>query len=72
MATPLISEPEELLDRPPTRHLSHSRINRYLTCREQYRLYYVEQLRPKIDSASLVFGTVIHVEIGRASCRERV
>jgi len=59
----LIEESEELLDREPTPHLSHSRINRYLTCPEQYRLYYVEHLRPRIDSAGLVFGTVIHVAI---------
>ncbi len=47
----------------PPPYLSHSRINRYLTCPEQYRLYYIERLRPRIDSASLVFGTVIHVAI---------
>lgn len=41
-------------------HLSHSRINRYLLCPEQYRLYYVENLRPKYPSASLVFGQVFH------------
>jgi CRISPR/Cas system-associated exonuclease Cas4 (RecB family) len=41
-------------------HLSHSRINRYLLCPEQYRLYYVENLRPRRYSASLVFGQVVH------------
>jgi RecB family exonuclease len=41
-------------------HLSRSRINRYLLCPEQYRLYYMEKLRPRIDSASLVFGQVVH------------
>src|SRR6267378_4218852 len=41
-------------------HLSHSRISRYLLCPEQYRLYYVEKLRPRVYSASLVFGQVVH------------
>jgi putative RecB family exonuclease len=63
MATPSIEEPEAVLDRTPIPHLSHSRINRYLTCPEQYRLYYIERLRPRVDSASLVFGTVVHVAI---------
>src|SRR5438128_9040692 len=62
MAAP-IEEPEQQLDQEPAPHLSHSRINRYLTCPEQYRLYYVEKLRPKIESASLVFGVVIHAVI---------
>lgn len=46
---------------PP--HLSYSRINKYLTCPEQYRLYYIEGLRPKRGSASLVFGTVMHAAL---------
>src|SRR5438552_1537838 len=62
MAAP-IEEPEQRLDHEPAPHLSHSRINRYLTCPEQYRLYYVEKLRPRIESASLVFGVVIHAAI---------
>lgn len=41
-------------------HLSFSRIDRYLECPEQYRLYYLEGLRPKEPSASLVFGQTIH------------
>lgn len=44
----------------PEPHLSHSRITKYLTCPEQYRLYYVEGLRTRHPSASLVFGSVIH------------
>src|SRR3989441_6726434 len=63
MAPPSIKETEDLLDQRPTAHLSHSRINRYLTCPEQYRLYYVEKLRPRIDSAGLVFGALVHVAI---------
>ena len=43
-----------------TPHLSYSRINRYLHCPEQYRLYYVENLRPRSPSASLVFGQILH------------
>jgi len=35
-------------------------VNRYLTCPEQYRLYYLEQLRPKVPSAALVFGQLVH------------
>src|SRR5437899_7083709 len=63
MDVPPIKETEELLDQAPAPHLSRSRINRYLTCPEQYRLYYVEKLRPRIESASLVFGVVIHAAI---------
>src|SRR5437899_12623355 len=62
MAAP-IEEPEQRLDQEPAPHLLHSRINRYLTCPEQYRLYYVEKLRPRIESAGLVFGVVIHAAI---------
>lgn len=43
-----------------TPHLSYSRIHRYLHCPEQYRLYYLENLRPRFPSASLVFGQVVH------------
>lgn len=41
-------------------NLSFSRIDRYLDCPEQYRLYYLEGLRPKEPSASLLFGQTIH------------
>src|SRR3984893_9369559 len=41
-------------------HLSHSRIDRYLRCPEQYRLYYIENLRPKFPSAILLFGQLQH------------
>src|SRR3989449_7977455 len=58
-----IEDPEQRLDQEPAPHLSHSRINRYLTCPEQYRLYYVEKLRPRVESAGLVFGVVIHAAI---------
>ena len=62
-ATSLTKEPDDVLEQERTPHLSYSRINRYLTCPEQYRLYYVENLRPKIESASLVFGGLIHVAL---------
>lgn len=47
-------------DAKPKDHLSYSRVNRYLVCPEQYRLYYVEGLRPRVPSASLEFGQAIH------------
>lgn len=44
----------------PTPHLSHSRVQKYLHCPEQYRLHYVENLRPRIPDADLVFGQLVH------------
>ncbi len=52
-----IDDPETSTTIP---HLSFSRINRYLHCPEQYRLYYIENLRPRVPSASLVFGKILH------------
>jgi RecB family exonuclease len=43
-----------------TDHLSFSRLDRYLHCPEQYRLYYIENLRPKLSSANLAFGQIQH------------
>jgi RecB family exonuclease len=57
--TDSFSDPEEFQSiRTP--HLSHSRINRYLHCPEQYRLYYIEELRPRAPAVNLVFGKTIH------------
>lgn len=56
----LLVEKEEAVRPNGPPHLSHSRITRYLLCPEQYRLYYVEGLRPKLYSASLVFGQAVH------------
>ena len=56
----LLAEKEERGRPNGVPHLSHSRISRYLLCPEQYRLYYVENLRPRRYSASLVFGQVVH------------
>ncbi len=40
---------------------SVSRLQRYLTCPESYRLHYLERLRPKLQSANFVFGSALHV-----------
>lgn len=52
--------------RDPRKYLSHSRVSKYLTCPEQYRLYYVENLRPKVPSASLEFGQAVHSALASA------
>jgi len=62
-STSLINESEAALDQNHAPNLSYSRINRYLTCPEQYRLYYLEKLRLKVESASLVFGARIHLAL---------
>jgi CRISPR/Cas system-associated exonuclease Cas4 (RecB family) len=58
MIASLLRDRDEPMGNAP--HLSHSRINRYLTCPEQYRLYYIEHLRPKVPPAALVFGSIMH------------
>lgn len=60
MIETLLKEREDAVARPHTPFLSYTRINRYLHCPEQYRLYYVENLRPRAPSASLVFGQILH------------
>src|SRR5437899_7802044 len=60
MIATLITDKEEAVRPNGPPHLSHSRISRYLLCPEQYRLYYIENLRPRRYSASLVFGQVVH------------
>src|SRR5262249_23024932 len=60
MIEALLKEKDDLALPSKTPHLSHSRINRYLLCPEQYRFYYIENLRLKFPSASLVFGQVVH------------
>jgi len=54
------NEAEETLVSDRVLHLSHSRIAKYLLCPEQYRLYYLANLRPRFTSASLVFGQTLH------------
>jgi CRISPR/Cas system-associated exonuclease Cas4 (RecB family) len=64
MTENLIREREEQLDAEATPHLfSYTRMQRYLTCPEQYRLYYVEKLRARLESASLVFGALVHLAL---------
>jgi len=65
MTGTLVREREEQLDAEATPHLSYSRIERYLRCPEQYRLYYVEKLRAKVESASLVFGAMVHLALAQ-------
>jgi hypothetical protein len=55
----VLRDPEEPAIRSAP-YLSHSRISKYLLCPEQYRLYYLENLRPKLTAAALVFGKVLH------------
>ena len=43
-----LEEKDDRIVKEHTPYLSFSRINRYLTCPESYRLYYVEQLRLKV------------------------
>lgn len=57
------NEREEELVSEKRPHLSYSRVARYLLCPEQYRLYYVEGLRPKVASANLVFGQAVHMAL---------
>jgi hypothetical protein len=68
MSPAFIEEREELANTAP--HLSYSRINRYLHSPEQYRLYYIENLRPKFPSASLVFGQIMHQALAHLFRRE--
>jgi RecB family exonuclease len=65
MIEALLTEREERVAASATPYLSYSRINRYLHCPEQYRLYYIEKLRPRFPAATLVFGQVIHAAIAQ-------
>jgi PD-(D/E)XK nuclease superfamily len=61
-------------DHPPPDllpHLSHSRLQKYITCPEQYRLYYLERLRPKQEAAARVFGAVMHLALAEYFRTER-
>ena len=58
MTDPVQTQDEEGTVRGPS--LSHSKVSRYLHCPEQYRLYCVERLRPRIPAASLIFGQILH------------
>lgn len=60
MITELLADPDDRLLADHIKHLSFSRINRYLTCPQQYWFYYLAGLRLKCPSASLYFGQIIH------------
>ena len=58
---------EEKDDRTVKREIpfiSFSQINRYLTCPESFRLYYIERFRLRVPKANLVFGSLIHLTLG--------
>ena len=59
MLASLLRDRDEPMGNGATPYLSHSRVNRYLHCPEQYRLYYIENLRPKVPPAALVFGQIV-------------
>jgi hypothetical protein len=68
MTLALVAERNERQAGTHAPYLSHSRINRYLHCPEQYRLYYVEHLRRRVPTANLVFGQIVHQSL--AACFE--
>lgn len=70
MIASFLRDPDEPLAAEKTPHLSHSRINRHLTCPEQYRLYYLERLRPKVPPATLVFGQIMHQSLAALLVRK--
>lgn len=65
MTETLIRDKQKTFDAEASKapHLSYSRIQKYLTCPEQYRLYYIEGLRSKVESASLTFGSIVHLAL---------
>lgn len=63
MSDSTLSQTAEETKETSSFHLSHSRIAKYLTCPEQYRLHYLVGLRPRIPSANLAFGSVLHEAI---------
>jgi CRISPR/Cas system-associated exonuclease Cas4 (RecB family) len=69
MIETLLKDREETLPRAALPHFSHSRVSRYLLCPEQYRLYYVEQLRPRYPPATLVFGQLVHQALAELFAR---
>lgn len=63
MTTNWLAEKDERVIRDRRQYLSFSQINRYFTCPESYRLYYIEGLRLKIPKANMVFGQLIHLTL---------
>lgn len=60
MSAPAVRVDDDDHLRRTTPYLSFSRLNRYLKCPRDYELYYVEGLRPRLPSANLVFGQMVH------------
>lgn len=60
MLKTILRDRDEPVARGAPPHLSYSRVSRYLTCPEQYRLYYIENLRPRVPPSSLAFGQIVH------------
>jgi PD-(D/E)XK nuclease superfamily len=58
-----LEEKDDRVVKEHTPYLSFSRINRYLTCPESYRLYYIEGLRLKVQKANRVFGQLMHLAL---------
>lgn len=58
-----LEEKDDRIITDHTPYLSFSRINRYLTCPESYRLYYIERLRRIVPKATLVFGSLVHLAL---------
>jgi RecB family exonuclease len=58
-----LEEKDDRIVKGHTPFLSFSRINRYFTCPESYRLYYIEGLRLKVQKANRVFGQLIHLAL---------
>jgi putative RecB family exonuclease len=58
-----LEEKDDRIVKEHTPYLSFSRINRYLTCPESYRLHYIEGLRLRIPKATLVFGSLVHLTL---------
>jgi hypothetical protein len=43
--------------------LSHSSVNRYLSCGKEYEFHYIKGYRAKVQSSALLFGTAIDVSL---------
>ncbi len=63
MTPAFVSGPEEKNELKDAPHFSNSQLQKYLNCPQQYRLYYLENFRPRVVSASLVFGSVMHLAL---------
>lgn len=46
-------------------------MQKYITCPEQYRLYYLEGMRPKYEAGARVFGAVMHLALAEYFRNER-